>query len=495
MNATDKKPRKSDSGYVAVAIGVLIVILFIGFGWYFSGQPGPAQQQPSSQANEQAGTSDENEADTAGDAGTDAQQQAAAQPGEPLEIPKAGEDGQKDASSGVVPTFDTIRIESNGDTVVAGQAAPGANVTLYANSEAVASAVADAGGNWAMVLDKPLAAGNSDLWISAEKGGDATRSEQQLAVVIDPDGASTPLVVVQDDEGSRVMQEAREVASARTAEPVTEKPASETTMDAGGQMAAKDAGGQMAAKNETSGDTAPQPAAQDTDEKQMAARSGSMSDGAPTTASGETAARIEAADYDDDGNLYISGRAAPGATVRLYYDNELLGDATAGEDGRWSLSGERPLDGKVHTLRVDQLEAGTGSVASRAEVSLIAEIPGEAKPPQGREQQVAAAGDARGGDDGQASNEGSANAAGTSSGTEQTSGAAEETPDAPAKPRRFTVKRGDNLWRIARDYYGRGIRYTTIFEANKDQIRDPDLIYPEQVFLIPRRVEGATASN
>ena len=42
------------------------------------------------------------------------------------------------------------------------------------------------------------------------------------------------------------------------------------------------------------------------------------------------------------------------------------------------------------------------------------------------------------------------------------------------------VVRGDNLWNIARAHYGEGLRYTMIFDANKDQIRDPNLIYPGQ---------------
>src|SRR5690606_29984622 len=47
------------------------------------------------------------------------------------------------------------------------------------------------------------------------------------------------------------------------------------------------------------------------------------------------------------------------------------------------------------------------------------------------------------------------------------------------------IRSGDNLWTIARRVYGEGIRYTQIFEANNDQIRDPDLIYPGQVFDLP----------
>jgi len=47
------------------------------------------------------------------------------------------------------------------------------------------------------------------------------------------------------------------------------------------------------------------------------------------------------------------------------------------------------------------------------------------------------------------------------------------------------VQPGNNLWTIAEGRYGEGFRYTTIFEANKEQIRDPDLIYPGQVFELP----------
>ncbi len=47
------------------------------------------------------------------------------------------------------------------------------------------------------------------------------------------------------------------------------------------------------------------------------------------------------------------------------------------------------------------------------------------------------------------------------------------------------VQPGNSLWRIARRNYGRGIQYVQIFAANRDQIRDADLIYPGQIFLIP----------
>ncbi|MEO0910041.1 MAG: LysM peptidoglycan-binding domain-containing protein, partial [Pseudomonadota bacterium] len=56
------------------------------------------------------------------------------------------------------------------------------------------------------------------------------------------------------------------------------------------------------------------------------------------------------------------------------------------------------------------------------------------------------------------------------------------------------IRRGDSLWRVARRNYGKGIRYTTIFEANRDQVRDADLIYPGQVLKVPE-LEEETASE
>ena len=54
-------------------------------------------------------------------------------------------------------------------------------------------------------------------------------------------------------------------------------------------------------------------------------------------------------------------------------------------------------------------------------------------------------------------------------------------------PRRYVVRRGDSLWRISERHYNAGRLYSRIYRANRDRIRDPDLIYPCQRFLLPRR--------
>ncbi|MGI9371163.1 MAG: LysM peptidoglycan-binding domain-containing protein [Hyphomicrobiales bacterium] len=54
-----------------------------------------------------------------------------------------------------------------------------------------------------------------------------------------------------------------------------------------------------------------------------------------------------------------------------------------------------------------------------------------------------------------------------------------------ASPGQVVIQPGNNLWRISRVIYGKGLRYTVIYQANKEQIRDPSLIYPGQIFTTP----------
>ena len=61
------------------------------------------------------------------------------------------------------------------------------------------------------------------------------------------------------------------------------------------------------------------------------------------------------------------------------------------------------------------------------------------------------------------------------------------TPPATTKSpqRTYTVKKGDCLWNIAKQFYGNGAMYTKIYDANTNKIANPNLIYPGQIFVIP----------
>jgi nucleoid-associated protein YgaU len=71
----------------------------------------------------------------------------------------------------------------------------------------------------------------------------------------------------------------------------------------------------------------------------------------------------------------------------------------------------------------------------------------------------------------------------------------EELPAEAFAQQRIVVQPGNNLWRIARSTYGRGIRYTVIYRANKEQIADPNKIYPGQVFTLPTAQPAPAASS
>lgn len=143
--------------------------------------------------------------------------------------------------------------------------------------------------------------------------------------------------------------------------------------------------------------------------------------------------QLSTLDYDEKGQVTITGKSAAGATVRAYVDDRLAIEGAAGGDGRWRLAPSEPVAIGKHTLRLDRL-GQDGKPTARLEVPFERLAPTPAQ------------GDAK----------------------------------------RLNVVRGDNLWNIARAHYGEGLRYTVIFEANKSQIRDPDLIYPGQVFSLPK---------
>ena len=145
---------------------------------------------------------------------------------------------------------------------------------------------------------------------------------------------------------------------------------------------------------------------------------------------------LGAVDYDESGNLVLGGAAPPGSAVRAYLNDRPLGAGTADADGRWTVRPDGPVATGQHALRIDQLDPG-GKVVSRVEA------------PFSRAEPALAAAVARSGG-------------------------------------HIVVQPGNSLWRIARSAYGEGTRFTVIYQANQDQIRDPDLIYPGQVFGLPQ---------
>ncbi len=140
---------------------------------------------------------------------------------------------------------------------------------------------------------------------------------------------------------------------------------------------------------------------------------------------------VESIDYSADGKFALGGKADPGSTVQIYLDNEFIGRAVANDKGTWEVEPERKAAAGKHSIRADQLGANNNVIA-RLEVPFVL-----------------------------------------------------DPAQANMSPGDITVVKGNSLWRIARRTYGEGIMYTLIYEANKDVIKDADLIYPGQVFNLP----------
>jgi nucleoid-associated protein YgaU len=200
---------------------------------------------------------------------------------------------------------------------------------------------------------------------------------------------------------------------------------------------------------------------------------------------------VTTVEADEGGRFFATGQAAPGATVRLYLNDNFVAAATAGPDGRWSFTIGRGLGAGNYRVRLDDVDSTNGAVQSRAEVPFqfaprVASAAGAAAdagaPPQpaagirpATSPQAPAALPA---------GSGAQVATATPSGSAQPAGPPGADILVP-EVRSTLVTRGDSLWRISRRVYGRGVRYTVIYEANQQQIRDPARIYPGQIFVVP----------
>lgn len=267
------------------------------------------------------------------------------------------------------PSFDIVRVNPDGNAVIAGRAPAGAEITVLDGDQVVGKVTADQRGEWVLVPNKPLAPGSRRLGLSARLPDGTTVNAGSEVVLVVPERGDA--VAGATGDGALALRTTRDGKST-----ILQMP--------GG---AREAGG----------------------------------------------LGIDVIDYDGEGRVSLSGTAKPGANLRLYVDNRPAGETRADDKGHWSFQLTERLPAGDYTLRVDELQSG-GRVARRIEV------------PFNRAPAIGELGDKQ----------------------------------------IVVVRPGNSLWRIARRTYGSGVQYTLIFEANKSQIRDPNLIYPGQVFTLPR---------
>ncbi|WP_208996506.1 Ig-like domain-containing protein [Pseudovibrio ascidiaceicola] len=381
-----------------------------------------------------------------------------------------------------VPSFDVMRVEPSGDAVVAGRAEAGSIVALISNGDVVGKGIANNSGEFAIVLERPLKPGDHDVSLEAtnQETQEKSGSQQHIAVSVPEDESGEVLVVLNEpDAPSKILQlpetpvTAEPVATANAKTPETAAPAEVAVAQTPGAKeeapvnAAAEEPVQAPAKTEVAvtetpapvnAASAPAPEAAHTAEApvEVAAQTPASVEtpAVPVAASTEEPQLTVKAVETEKGKVFVAGESEPGAQVRVYVGEEFVGEAQAGTEGRWLVEAEKTIPAGNVEVRADKVENTDGKVEARAQVVFtkgendVAMIPVRL---------VA---------------EGSG-----SKGASATVGIG-ELPN-------VIIRRGDNLWTISRRLYGKGTRYTTIYQANSQQIQNPDMIFPGQVFMLP----------
>lgn len=474
------------SGAAKAALGVGAAVVVAVGGWFAlpRGEAPPADppaqvaSEPAAAAPEPVAAPEpaaEAAAEPAPEAATETAE-AAPEPAAPAEPPAAPE----------APAFDLVRVEADGAATVAGRAAPGAGVSLRIDGAEVAATTADGQGRFAALFTLPP----SDL-------------PRLLQLVMLLDGAEVPapeMVAI-----APIVAPQPEATAEATAEPAPPAPA-----EAPAALLVTEDG---VAVMQPAEDLPPEMAGQ---------------------------LMIETIAYTPEGAVQLGLLGTPGQLVRIYLDNVLLTEVIS-ETARWQVTLPEIAPG-IYTLRADQIGAD-GKVTSRFETPFKRETPealaavlGQPAPatepaaatPEAAPAEVAAAEPAAPEASAPAAEPAPSEPAPTEPAPAEPAPAAtataepapaapaetpaapepapaevaapEPTPAAPAPeptpepaaepaapppPVTVTVQPGFTLWGIAKENFGDGVLYVQVYEANRDKIRDPDLIYPGQVFTIP----------
>jgi nucleoid-associated protein YgaU len=341
------------------------------------------------------------------------------------------------------PAIDTFRMEPDGQMIIAGRGTPGWDVSILIDEDTMGSAAPDGSGKFVQFLEVP---GSSvprvlTLTMRSTEDGREVRSTDEILI------APTP------------QPKPAEAATASATAPEPDERDPEDSAAAPAEAPAEDAPNvaqSAPALREAAASTRQQPAPA----TQTAAAPEAVSPPVPqqptVLLSNETGVRVlqapqerapevmssvalDAITYSEAGEVQLSGRGRGDGFVRIYLDNQPVTTSRIEENGGWQ-SALPDVDTGVYTLRVDEVSPA-GDVISRVET------------PFKREDEAVLA-------------------------------TRNQNPDAPQLDV-VTVQPGSTLWAISRARYGEGILYVRVFEANRDRIRDPDLIYPGQVFELP----------
>lgn len=379
------------------------------------------------------------------------------------------------------PKLETVRIDDDGTALVAGMAYPGSILEILVDEEVVESITLGQDGNFAVLFDIELKDRPQVISIRSIDGETVLVSDETMIV------APKIIELAQADPADNQTQKQSEGAENSTEVGVSPKEKSETTSeensssDLAAETDLEEETEKAAEANNISNDnvdkvdltnktpqlTQPTEEKIEKDVQQILTQEPSDSDLIPNTVSnkaeqptvlladsegvkvvqsGKTGPNVmtdvmfDTINYSKDGDVAVTGRGTPESIVHFYLDNSPVASTAVDQTGYWSAD-LSDVEAGVYTLRLDQLDQ-SGKVSSRIESPFK---------------------------------------------REDRSVLVDQMQDiaSPARINVITVQPGNTLWAISRERYGRGILYVQVFDANKDKIRDPDLIYPGQIFDLP----------
>ena len=349
-----------------------------------------------------------------------------------------------------IPAFDIVRVQPDGSMVIAGRAAPGSAIDIIAGGRVIGQTSTDESGAFAFVLDQPLAPGDYNIGLVAKVNGETLASEETAIVQIPSQPNGDVLAIV---------------TAPGTAPEVLAAGAVNAPADQVAVVIAPEA-----VKPTEPVSAAPVAASPVTESAPAAVVS---ADPAVPVVTPENTLRIEAVEIDG-AKTFIAGAASAGSTVRLYLGDQLLGEAKAGDEGRFLVESKQPVPVGTQILRADSVDA-KGNVTARASVPFE-------RVDDGKLALAAPAGQP---------------AAEVQNTTAEpaTETAAVTAPALTKVDTSVIIRKGDTLWQIARRVYGKGVTFSTIYNANIAQITNPNRIFPGQIFAVPRSTEAGDAAD
>ncbi|HCW83935.1 MAG TPA: hypothetical protein DHC76_07990 [Rhodobacteraceae bacterium] len=364
------------------------------------------------------------------------------------------------------PSFDVVRVETDGAAMIAGNAEAGSMIDIRVNETVVAQVKADSRGNFASFVTLPESKDAQVLTLVSEAQVAASEQVIVAPIVVEQATPTVAPVVVEviaaDTPASQDVPLVVEKATPAVAPVVVEAIAADTPASQDVSLVVEKATPAVApvvveaiaadtpasqdvplVVEKTTPTVAPviveniveeTPAAPEAPVVLLASKEGVRVLQAPKPDA--MTALLGSISYDDAGDVALTG-AASGEFVRVYLNNRAVATSQIEANGDWQ-AGLPAVDTGIYTLRVDELDK-QGQVVARVETPFKREEP-------------------------------------------EVLAAATETEKLVQA---ITVQPGSTLWAIAQERYGSGTLYTRVFKANADTIKNPDLIYPGQVFRVP----------